>query len=506
MQDMFNNLTTQLTSMFGSYIPNLVGAVAILLIGWIIALVAAALVRGALHRTGMDARLAGWVSPGEAPKGEDVRKWVSSGVFYFIMLFVLLGMFQTLQLTQVTEPINRFLTKVFEYVPRLVSAGVLLGIAWVLATVLRVVIMKALNAAQFDRRLGGQADLGLEGQAPLANSIGDVVYWFILLLFLPGILGALALEGLLAPVSNMMDTFLGFLPNLAAAAVILLIGWLLARIVQRIVSSLLAAAGADQLSERVGLTQVLGTQTLSGAVGLIVYVLILIPVLIGTLNALALDSITEPASNMLGLILGKIPNIVGAALVLVLAYIVGRVLATIVTNLLAGIGFNAILTRIGLTPEITTGVKAPASVVGTLILVIIMLFASMEASEQLGFVLLADLIAELTFFAGHLLLGLVIFAIGLYLANLASQAIRTSQAAQAGLVAKVAYIAILVLATAMALREMGLAEEIVNLAFGLILGALAVAFAIALGLGGRDIAASELKKWMDSFKSKPTQE
>lgn len=502
MQEMLNQLTAQLTSLFGSYIPNLVGAILIFLAGLLAALIAAAMVRAALHRTGIDTKVAGWTSPGDLTAERNVRVWTGRAVFYLLMLFVLLGVFQTLQLTVVTEPINRLLTEVFEFAPRLASAGLLLLVAWMLAAVLRIIILKGLNAARLDERLGSEAEIELGEQTPLANSIADVVYWFVFLLFLPALLDALALEGLLAPVNSMMNTLLGFLPNLFAAALILVVGWFLARIVQRIVSSLLAAAGVDRLSERVGLTQFLGSRALSGAVGIVVYVLILIPVLIASLNALALQAITQPASEMLGLILGALPDVFGAALVLTLAYVVGRILATLVTNLLSGIGFNAVLARLGLAPEIAAGAYTPAAIVGTLLLVAIMLFASMEAAGLLGFTLLADLISELTIFGGHLLLGLVIFAIGLYLANLASQAIRSSQAAQARLVAKSAYLAILVLAGAMALRQMGLADEIVNLAFGLVLGALAIAFALALGLGGREIAANELKSFVDSIKSK----
>lgn len=503
MQEMMNNLTAQLSPLFGSYIPNLVMAMAILLVGWLMALVVASMVGGALYRTGMSARLACWFSPGSKSGGGDVERWTKRGLFYVLMLFVLLAVFQTLQLTQVTEPMNRLLMEVKLFAPRLLNAGLLLAIAGILASILRVVIAKGLGAAQVDRRLGGKTGFGLDGKTSLGESIADVVYWFIFLLFLPAILGALALEGLLAPVNSMMHAFLGFLPNLAAAGIILLVGWFIAKVIQRIVTGLLASAGADRLSERLNLRQVLGTHTLSGAVGLIVYVLILIPVMIGVLNALSLDSITQPASNMLTLILGAIPEIAGAALLLLVAYIVGRVVATIVTNLLTGIGFNTILARVGLTQEkIASGAKTPAGIVGTLMLVTVMIFAAMEAAKLLGFGLLANLISEFTVFAGHVLLGLVIFSIGLYLAHLASQAIQTSKAVQAGVVAKAAYVAIVGLATAMALREMGLAEEIVNLAFGLILGALAVAFAIALGLGGREIASQELKKWLCAYKAK----
>jgi hypothetical protein len=130
-----------------------------------------------------------------------------------------------------------------------------------------------------------------------------------------------------------------------------------------------------------------------------------------------------------------------------------------------------------------------------------MLFAAIEASRLLGFVLLADLVSEFTAFAGQVVLGLIIFAIGLYLANLAAKTVQASGAAQAGWLAMAARVSILVLAGAMALRQMGLANEIINLAFGLLLGAIAVAMALAFGLGGREAAAREVEGWLQSIKS-----
>ncbi len=132
----------------------------------------------------------------------------------------------------------------------------------------------------------------------------------------------------------------------------------------------------------------------------------------------------------------------------------------------------------------------------------ILLFAAIEAARQLGFGALADLLVAFTVLAGQVLLGLVIFAIGLYLANLAAAAVRATGSPQADLLAAVARAAVLVLTGAMALRQMGLANEIVNLAFGLLLGALAVAAALAFGLGGRAVAGRELEAWTQALHAR----
>jgi hypothetical protein len=63
---------------------------------------------------------------------------------------------------------------------------------------------------------------------------------------------------------------------------------------------------------------------------------------------------------------------------------------------------------------------------------------------------------------------------------------------QMKILAQAARISILAFAGAMALRQMGLANEIITLAFGLLLGAIAVAVALSFGLGGKEIAAREI--------------
>jgi hypothetical protein len=315
------------------------------------------------------------------------------------------------------------------------------------------------------------------------------------------ILDALGIGGILAPIQLMLSKILVFLPSLIAAIIILVVGWFVAKIIRRIVTNLLVALGSERFSERIGLSKVLGKQGLGGLIGLIVFILVLIPVLIAALQALAIDAITQPVSNMLNQLLNALPAIFGSALVLIIAYILGKVVGELVANLLGALGFNRILVHLGLGKEPAEGQRTPSEVVGYLAFVAIMLFALIEASQILSFTLLADLIAGFTIFAGRVVLGLIIFALGIFLANLASNAMISSGMSEARLLALAARIAILVFAGAMALLEMGVADQIISLAFGLLLGAIAVALALAFGLGGREAAAQEIEKWKRSMKS-----
>jgi hypothetical protein len=123
--------------------PKLFKALAILVVGWVVALIIAAIVRGILRRTSLDNKLASLIVGADQAQSMQVEKGIGKGVFYFVMLFVLVSFFQTLGLTMITEPLNALLNTVFAFIPQVAGAAVLLLAAWIIATVLRMVVTKA---------------------------------------------------------------------------------------------------------------------------------------------------------------------------------------------------------------------------------------------------------------------------------------------------------------------------------------------------------------------------
>jgi hypothetical protein len=357
----------------------------------------------------------------------------------------------------------------------------------------------------------------------LNETIGNILYWFIFLLFVPLILSALNLPGLLQPIEGLINNFLQAIPRILTAGLVLAVGWLVARIVRGVVTNLLLATGTDQLGNRFGLktTEQEGL-SLSELLGTLAYVLILIPAVIAALNELGIEAISAPAVLMLERILTYIPQVLMAALVLVGFYFVGRFVADLVTNVLTNIGFNNIWNILGL-PQLNTtssGVsgqptvtpalgttpqrpitRTPAEIVGLVALVAVVLFGTVTATEILQFDALTNIVRAILRVGARVLSGGVVFAVGLYLANLAFRLVNAmGTSGQTKILAQAARISVLVLVGAMALQQMGVATDIVNLAFGLLLGAIAVAIAIAFGLGGRDVAGDQLRKWLGAFK------
>lgn len=488
------NILDRLNELLGASLPSLLAALGILIAGWLVALVVARVVRGLLKRTAFDNRVAGWVFGDRAAK-MPIERYVGKIAFWIVMLFVLMAFFQQLQLTAVTEPLNALLQQLTAYAPRLLGVLALVVVAAILAALARTLVRRGLTAVRADERLTS------EDGPPLSQTLSEAVYWVVWLLFLPAILSTLQLHGLLSPIQGMVNKALEYLPNLLAAGLILAVGWFVAHLLRRIVSSLLAAVGVDRFGERHGLQRALGGTAVSAAVGTVVYVLVLLPVAIAALNALQIEAVTAPASNMLDTLLSSVPAIFGAAVVLLLAYVVGRVVAQLVSQTLAAVGFDRLLESLGLAmsadapPE-----RKPSGIAGRLALVVIVLFAAVEAARLMGFTALGELVSSFIVLGGHILLGLAVFGVGLYLANLAHRLIRESNVANARLLAGAARVAVLVLAGAMALRQMGLANEIIELAFALVVGAIAIAVALAFGLGGREVAGRQLDSWVRSVR------
>ncbi len=481
-------MLSKLSETVGGNLPRLLFALGILIGAWLVAVIVAAALKGALKKTTLDEKLFNWLGGGKAKV--DSGHVISRTAYWLILLFGVVAFFSKLGMPMVADPIRGMLAKILEYVPQLVSAGVLVLIAFIIATLLRAAISGVLSKTPLDKQLGDG-----DAKKSLSYSIASTVYWLVFLLFLPMVLEALSLDGLLQPVQTMLDNLLGFLPNLFGAAVILFLGWLAAKIVRQVVTNLLAATGLDRLGERVGVGSTSGKQTLSGLIGVVVYAFILIPVAISALNALQLEAVSAPASQMLSTILSAIPAVFTAALILGVAYMVGRFASGLVAELLARAGFNNLPAKLGLGWKPQEGQRSPSDMAGYLVLITTLFFAAMEAARQLGFEALAQILVQFVEFAGHIFLGLIIFVIGLWVANVAANMIQSSDRKEKRLLATLARVSILLLVSAMALRQMGLADEIINMAFGLLLAAVALASGLAFGLGSREVAGRTVERW-----------
>lgn len=493
---------------------SLVKAVLFLIAGWIVASIVSATVRSLLKRTDIDNKVAAWLTGQEGGEAPPIEGWVGAVVFWLIFLFAVIAALNTLDLAVVSAPLNALLEKITSFLPQILAAAGLIAVAWLLATAVKLASGRLMRAIDIDRFLGEAT-----GSTPVISSatLSDALFWFILLLFLPSILSTLELEGTLLPVQGLVDDILGFLPNALGAAIWLGIGWLVALFVRRVVASFAVSIGVDRFGDRLGLGATEERQPLSEVLGLVVFVLILIPVGIGTLERLQITAVSDAASTILDQVFGALPKIFVALLIVSIAYLIGQVVNELLTGILTQVGFNDVLRWLGVAPDAAEAtpdaaaapseagseeihVQTPSELAGTIAQVGIVLVGVFGAVDRLEIETLSTFVGGLVEISGRVLVGALVFAIGLWLANLAYRLILNAGIARGGIVAQAARVGIIAFVIALSLNVIGIAASIVNLAFGLLLGAVAVALAIAFGWGGRDIAGELLREWLNELR------
>lgn len=465
-------------------------AVAILIVGWIIALIIAAGFKKILNKLNTNQHLQ--TATGHRSNIENILARI---VFWLVLIIAVIGALNVLNLTIVSGPFSNMVQQFLLFVPQLIAAIAVGFVGWIIANLVKVGLTKALNRTQLDEKLSSEV-----GVASFSQNISEIVYWLILLLFLPIVLSILGLDGLLGPVQNMLAVAIAYIPFIFIAAVIVFVGYILAKIVRGIVEGLSNSLNLQQQVEKIGLFK---NSSVSKILGSFVFAVIIITSLIIAFEALGIDAISQPATAMLSEIMYAIPNIIAAGLILIVAYIVSRFVANLVVELVASVGVDELPAKVN--AERFFGQTKVSKVIGFLIVFFTMLFAVSEASNRLGLTQISELIAMFIHFGANILLGAVILTVGLWLANLVAEVLKRGDTKGSHWLANLVRVLIIGLVLAIGLRAMGIADSIVNLAFGLTLGAVAVAFALAFGLGGRQPAEKLLSDLLEKAKKEANQ-
>lgn len=478
-----NPMYTSFNGYLGGPIGSIIGAILIFIIGWLVALGIAALVRGVLSKVNLNQRM-----NSSTGKSYDLEGIISKIVFWFIFIIAISGALSQLNLNSISAPFANMVNQVLTFIPNLIAAIAVGVIGWVIATVARTAINAALAKTSMDERLSAKA-----GVKPMSSTIADMVYWFILLVVLTMVLGQLELDGLFAPLTNMVDKIFSFIPNILIAGVVFVVGYIIAKVVRGIVTNLVSTFDVQKLASKAGLSE---QNSLPNIAGSLAFLVVIIPTIIAALNALKIDVIARPATNMLNKIMEALPNIFMAAAILIVTFYVVRMVANIIKGLIENTQINQLPAKVGL--QETMGDKKISDLVSYAIIFFAMLFAAIAAADLLGFEPISAIIAMFIAFGANIILGAIILFIGFWLANIIAGVVeRSEQGSQ--FLANIVRVLIMGLVLAMGLKAMGIADSIVNLAFGLTLGAVAVAFALSFGLGGQEAAARFLRKMQDKM-------
>ena len=385
--------------------------------------------------------------------------------------------------------------------------------------------------------VGGPAD-AKDRRHTFGARLGEVAYWLVLLAGVVGALNVLQLGEVTAPVNAMLTDILTYVPNIVGAALIFFVGFVVATLVKRLVTTALEAAGLERWFAKIGLSNVAGPN-IANALGVVAFALVIIPVAIAALQTLQIEAISGPAVAVLNEVLAAIPNVLAAGIILAIGFFIGRWVAGLVERVLPATGFDRALSSVGglssfkrsngdgasmagSTPPLTDptgqpivsdvqampasgGGLTPSKLVGGLVMFAIVAFSAIEAARVLEFAAMAAIITEILGLAGRVIVGGVIITAAVLIADLLANTIDRSTQGRDRFASTLVRWTTIALGTAMGLRFMGIADEIVILAFGLILGSAAVAAALAFGLGGREAAGRIAGTWADQVQRRQSQ-
>ncbi|HWI89517.1 MAG TPA: mechanosensitive ion channel [Sphingomicrobium sp.] len=389
--------------------------------------------------------------------------------------------------------------------PKVLIAALILVATWIVARAVQWVLQKAI-----DRSPALRKHVTGTPHETVGHQLGTIAK---LIIWLVGIMAALSFLGIsqiLAPINELVTEIFGFLPRLIGFGLILFVGYVVARIVQRLVETALVAANIDGLLARIGVGATQGTvrtdpkavppgaapgatrASIARAAGVLVFAIIIIQIAIAALKVLGIEAISGPAIAMLNEIYAALPRILAAALWIGIAFIIARFVKTIIEAILPPTGFDDAIRSMGVLPA----TAAPSRIVANIAMIAIILAAAIEAAKQLGGDTIAIFLIQVTELGSKVIFGTLIIVVGVFLARIVSNLVG-SGTGEGGFAQTIVRYAIIALFTAIGLTFMGLADQIVMLAFGLILGSAAVATALAFGLGGRDAAGSVAEHWAD---------
>ena len=403
--------------------------------------------------------------------------------------------------------------------PRILAAAIILVLGWLVARAFKWGVAAVVNETPLARH-ANQPNVPKRHPSTIGAQVGDAAYWVVLLIAVFLAAQPLGLASATGPIGQMLNGFGEAVPRIVGAGLILFFGYVVAGVAKKAVEAVITASHVEKLTNTVGAQTPTDPTMLPRAVGGIVFALIIIPVAIAALDTLNIAAISQPATAMLNIVLNAIPRIIAAGIIIALAYAIGKFASQLLANFLASTGFDRTINSLGLFPQgsavpsttsdPTTGVEqttvspsgaapvTPSKAVGSAAFITIVIFGLMEAFRQLNFAYGSQIMAEILTLLGSVVFGSVIIAAAVVIANFVSKAI---EASGGKLAASMTRIAIIVLGTAIGLRFMGLADDIINLAFGLIIGAIALAGALAFGLGGREPAGRMVAKMLGKVEA-----
>lgn len=388
-----------------------------------------------------------------------------------------------------TDTLDHFTDRIATTFPNVIGALLILLIGWLIARGIRSLLVNLLRRTSWDEKIFKKAIGGKDTN----KFIGSLVYYLLMIIVFLIVLETLGISSVLTPLENMLSEFLVFIPHLIAAVIIGFVGYVLAKFVSGLV-----AIGGNFLDRWISKTGFKDTGQIIKIVKTLVFVIIFVPLLIQAINALQLESISDPLNMILTGFIGMIGHIIIAAVILMIFIWGGKYLTGFLTHLFQNLRFDQMAEKLQLKNMI--GNQSFSKLIANILYFFIIFFGVITAVEVLQLEALTTILYQILAVTGSIAFGIFILVIGNFISVLIYNAMIRSDKNK--FISSVVRYATLALFLGMAFRAMGIANEIVELAFGLTLGTVAVVIALSYGLGGREAAGTHFKEIIQKIRGK----
>jgi len=326
MEDKANQISEALAGLgVPGWLAGPIVAALIIIVGYFLSKLAAAIVSGAINRTG--------IGKNAKITGGNIGKSLSKAVFWVLWLvFILMGLSQFPAVSQELGFLNDMMETIFNYLPQLVVGIVVFAVGLMLSNVVKNALTSTLEVAQVDRfasRFTNGEVADAASTTSISSSLGGLAKAIVIMLFAIAAISIWDIPGFSDEVTGMLGTVLDYIPNIAGAAIILGVAVFIGRFVSNLAKSTLPALGIDNsLASVASLDGETSNVVPSNIIATIAFVSIVLMGLTAAMNALGIPALT----NVFDTLLQVGGNVVLGAIIIGAGFFIANFVSKIVTQ------------------------------------------------------------------------------------------------------------------------------------------------------------------------------
>lgn len=319
------------------YIPNVLGALLLLLVAWIVATIVKAIFTKGLKKAGADRAMVKGHMAKTKENADDILDSIGKILYYLIFILFIPSVLQALDMNNVAQPISNMMDKLLAFLPNLFMAIIILVIGYFVAKFVKNLVFSLLSAINIDKWVNkftgktgsttGTTRMDAGDKATLANVLANVVFVIVLIPILTIALETLNINSISEPIVNMLNQVLNMIPNIFVAIILILVGIVIAKFVGDLLISLLNGTGINRFSTYLNTDKTKSPSIdIANVIGKLVQAIIIIFFTVEAMNVLQLQVL-----NGIGeAVIAYLPLLISSLIILGLGLIGGSLLGNYV--------------------------------------------------------------------------------------------------------------------------------------------------------------------------------